>query len=105
MRTLACATILVVASLAGCGGTGKPAPPSLTEGAQVFASSCSGCHTLGGGGRHPPPGGPLAGYRMTTAQLESFVRTMPVRRPLSGRELRAVVEFVAQAQRAHRESR
>src|SRR3954452_1690055 len=97
------ATSVALACLAGCGGGGKaPAPPSLAEGAHVFASSCTGCHTLEPTrGRQAPPGGPLAGYRMTRAQLESFVRTMPVPRPLTERELRAVVTYVAHAQRAH----
>jgi len=100
MRTPhALAIALVLACLAGCGTASKPAPPSLAEGAHVFASSCSGCHTLTRGRGQAPPGGPLAGYRMTTAQLESFVRTMPVPRPLTERELHAVVAFVAHAQR------
>src|SRR3954462_10492314 len=99
MRTPAVlATTLTIACLAGCGG-GQQAQPSLAEGAQVFASSCTGCHTLNPGRGKAPPGGPLAGYRMTTAQLESFVRTMPVPRPLTERELHAVVAFVAHAQR------
>jgi hypothetical protein len=37
---------------------------------------------------------------MTNSQIESFVRQMPLRRPLSARELSAVVAFVAHAQRA-----
>jgi mono/diheme cytochrome c family protein len=94
--------ILVAAVIAGCGGAARNRgnPPSLAEGAQVFASSCSGCHTLAPGGGPVPSGGPLAGYRMTNSQIESFVRQMPLRRPLSARETAAVVAFVAHAQRA-----
>src|SRR3954447_14002758 len=100
MRTLA-ALILVGTLAAGCGGEGKSErAPSLAEGARVFGSSCTGCHTLTPGSRPVPPGGPLAGYRMTNSQLESFVRQMPVRRRLSEREVRAVVAYVAHAQRA-----
>lgn len=98
--TLACA-LLATVLLAGCGGGSKPQhPPSLAEGAHVFASSCSGCHTLAPTRGHVPAGGPLAGYRFTTAQIDSFVKTMPVARPLTVRERQAVVAFVAHAQRA-----
>jgi mono/diheme cytochrome c family protein len=100
MRVLAC-LMLVAALVAGCGGGHKSEPASsLTEGARVFASSCTGCHTLTAGSGPAPAGGPLAGYRMTNAQIESFVRQMPVRRRLSDREVRAVAAFVAHAQRA-----
>jgi mono/diheme cytochrome c family protein len=93
--------ILVAAVIAGCGGAPDSGrPPSLADGAKVFASSCSGCHTLAPGGRPVPSGGPLAGYRMTNPQIESFVEQMPLRRPLSARETAAVVAFVAHAQRA-----
>jgi mono/diheme cytochrome c family protein len=105
MRTTktAAAAVLVAASIAGCGGGGGQQPaPSQADGARVFASSCTGCHTLYPTRGQALPGGPLAGYRMTTSQLESFVRNMPVKRPLSDRELKAVVAFVAQAQRTRR---
>src|SRR4051794_38787641 len=103
MRIRACALALAMVLLAGCGGGRRPAAPSLSEGARVFASSCTGCHTLNPvRSRRALPGGPLAGYRMTTAQLDSFVRTMPVPRPLTDRERRAVVAFVAHAQAASR---
>ena len=99
----ALAAALGAATIAGCGGGGggEAAAPSAAEGARVFAASCTGCHTLYPTRGQAPAGGPLAGYRMTTSQLESFVRNMPVPRPLSDRELKAVVAFVAQAQRAH----
>lgn len=104
MRTTkaALAAALAAGSIAGCGGGGggSTTAPSAAEGAHVFAASCTGCHTLYPTRGQAPPGGPLAGYKMTTAQLESFIRNMPVPRPLSDRELKAVVAFVAQAQRA-----
>lgn len=102
MRTTstAVAAALVAASIAGCGGgAGKAPAPSAAEGARVFATSCTGCHTLYPTRGQARAGGPLAGYTMTRGQLESFVRNMPVPRPLSDRELKAVVAFVAQAQR------
>ena len=98
--TAALTAALAAAPAAGCGGGGDKRPaPSVAEGARVFASSCTGCHTLYPTRGQAPAGGPLAGYRMTTSQLESFVRNMPVPRPLTDRELKAVVAFVAQAQR------
>jgi mono/diheme cytochrome c family protein len=98
----AAAAALAAASIAGCGGgDGKAPAPSAAEGARVFAASCTGCHTLYPTRGQAPAGGPLAGYKMTTGQLESFVRNMPVPRPLSDRELKAVVAFVAEAQRTH----
>ena len=106
MRTPAFAilitTLLAGSTLAGCGESAKPRPPSLAEGARVFASSCSGCHTLQPRSGPVTGGGPLAGYRFSAAQIESFVRTMPVPRPLSDRERRAVAAFVAHAERAGR---
>jgi mono/diheme cytochrome c family protein len=108
MRTPAQAiALLAAASIAGCGGGGskREAPPSAAEGAHVFASSCSGCHTLEPTPGQAPPGGPLAGYRMTTQQLQSFVRNMPVQRPLTERQLQDVVAYVARAQREHRARR
>jgi mono/diheme cytochrome c family protein len=101
MRKPAFAILAAAAALlASCGGGAKPqSPPSLAEGARVFASSCSGCHTLQPSRSHVPAGGPLGGYRFTTAELDSFVKTMPVPRPLTGRERQAVVAFVAHVQR------
>jgi mono/diheme cytochrome c family protein len=101
MRALAGAT-LALAVLAGCGGASRQSgPPSLAEGARVFASSCSGCHTLqpSTSGR-VPQGGPLVGYRLTLPQLESFTKAMPTARRLGRRELEAVVAYIAHAQRA-----
>jgi len=106
MRTPACTTLITAvlagSVLAGCGKSAERRPPSLAEGARVFASSCSGCHTLQPRRGPVTGGGPLAGYRFSAAQIESFVRTMPVPRPLSDRERRAVAAFVAHAERARR---
>ena len=79
---LAAAGVLV---LAGCGG------PS---GRQVFEANCARCHA---GPR--PAGGDLRGFRLTAAEVESFARIMPVRRPLSDAELRAVARWVAAQER------
>jgi mono/diheme cytochrome c family protein len=75
-----------VLALAGCGGG-----PS---GQRVFAASCAGCHA----GRNPP-GGDLRDMRLTAAEVESFARIMPVRRPLSDAELRAVSSWIAARER------
>jgi mono/diheme cytochrome c family protein len=76
----------------GCGG-GRPA-----DGHAVFRSTCSGCHTLAGEGSPRPVGGDLGGYRMTTAEAETFTKIMPTRR-LSQRELEAVSAYVVSVQR------
>jgi mono/diheme cytochrome c family protein len=100
MRTPALAILTAAVLVTGCGGSGGSGRPSLAEGARVFATSCSSCHTLQPTRGTAPPGGPLGGYRFTNAQIESFVRTMPVPRPLSDRERRAVAAFVAHAERS-----
>jgi mono/diheme cytochrome c family protein len=74
-----------VLALAGCGG------PS---GRAVFDANCARCHA----GAHPE-GGDLRGFHLTAAQVESFARIMPVRRPLSDAELRAVARWIASRER------
>jgi mono/diheme cytochrome c family protein len=99
------ALALIAASLgAGCAG-GSTGP--TRSGAAVFASSCAACHTLAPEGRSvpAPPGGSLLDYRMSAAVVASFARQMPLPRPLSAAELRAVAAYVADAQRRHARSR
>ncbi|MBV8479100.1 MAG: cytochrome c [Actinobacteria bacterium] len=47
------------------------------SGKAVFASSCSGCHTLTGHDTEAR-GGDLAIAKLSAADIESFVRVMPV---------------------------
>jgi len=102
------ALALIAASLgAGCAGGSAGATRPTRPGAAVFASSCAGCHTLAPEGRSvpAPSGGSLLDYRMSAAIVASFARQMPLPRPLSAAELRAVAAYVADAQRRHAGSR
>jgi len=72
--------------------------PVAGPGARVFATACAYCHTLGTPAPAAKQGGDLAGYRMTLAQVKSFTRVMPMRRPLRAGDLRAVSEYVLAAQ-------
>jgi len=75
----------------GCGAE----PPS---GAHVFSSECTACHTLSGHESGHVLGGDLARRRMSVAEVESFVRVMPVRQRLSEDQIHAVSRYVAAAQ-------
>ena len=77
--------------LAGCGGTSE-----RDRGRVVFRRDCSDCHTLTGHDTHIP-GGDLAMGNLSTAELQSFVRVMPVR--LSRRDVTAVAAYVHAAQK------
>jgi cytochrome c biogenesis protein CcdA len=68
------------------------------DGRSVFASSFAGCHTLGRGAT-PAPGGDLAGYRLTAADVASFAAVMPVHPRLSRAEIDAVAAYVAAHER------
>lgn len=65
------------------------------SGRHLFASQCAHCHTLTGHDTRVE-GGDLGGLTLTVGEVESFVRVMPVRRPLTARELRAVSSYVLQ---------
>jgi mono/diheme cytochrome c family protein len=95
IRRLASAALLPAAFVAGCGGGG----PSPREGAAVFASSCTGCHTLAARPRVNPVGGSLRGYHLTVAQAEAAVRVMPVRTKLTARQLEAVSRYIVSLDR------
>lgn len=98
MPTAAC---VVALAATGC-GAGSDAPP--VSGASVFTRGCSACHSLIGNESRHRQGGDLLGYRMTLRQLTEFTREMPVKRPLTPPELRAVVSYVAAAQQQARAS-
>jgi mono/diheme cytochrome c family protein len=102
LRCLAACLFGLVLALADAGCGGSAHPPSPRTGAAVFAQSCQVCHTLNGDESTHVQGGDLLGYRMSRADLTSFTQTMPVRHPLSQRELRAVVSYVLRAERAAR---
>jgi mono/diheme cytochrome c family protein len=72
------------------------------SGKAIFVHDCQACHSLIGNESERKQGGDLLGPRLSRAQLLSFTRVMPTR-PLSARELAAVVAYVLAAeQRARR---
>ena len=75
---------------AGCGGTGSSA------GRQIFDRSCAHCHTLTG---HDTSidGGDLALGKLTTAEIASFTRVMPLRARLTAAQTTAVARYVKSA--------
>lgn len=82
--------------LAGCGGGSGTRPRT---GAELFTDECGACHSLVGRQSPRLQGGDLLGYRFGREAMLEFAREMPVRRPLSARELRAVVSYVIEAER------
>ena len=92
--------LAIVLGTAGCGATPRaPAPP---DGAALFAQACAACHRVDGRRDPSRQGGDLSGFHMTLAEIESFTRVMPVRPPLSARDLHVVSTFVLAAQRRAR---
>jgi mono/diheme cytochrome c family protein len=75
-------------TLAGCGGGN-----SLARGHAIFTQRCSSCHTLTGHDTHAD-GGDLALPHLSVADIASFTRVMPLRRPLSRRDTLAVADYV-----------
>lgn len=80
---------------AGCGDGRAHETASAARGKAVFASACAGCHTLTGHDTHAP-GGDLAMSKLSVADIESFVRVMPVR--ITRAEVAAVAAYVHSAQ-------
>ncbi len=74
--------------LAGCGA--KHAQP----GAALFAGNCSLCHSLIGNESLRRQGGDLLHARLSRPTLLQFTREMPVRRPLSERQLAQIVDYI-----------
>jgi len=68
----------------------------IAHGRSVFASACSGCHTLTGHDTRSP-GGDLGVTKLSEATILSFVRVMPVR--ISSGDGRAVAAYVHAAAR------
>jgi mono/diheme cytochrome c family protein len=80
--------------LSGCGASSHP-----SSGAGVFATDCTACHSLDGRDHPHLMGGDLLHFRATRLQLSQLVAEMPVRRPLRGAELTAVVGYVRRVTR------
>jgi mono/diheme cytochrome c family protein len=63
----------------------------VRRGRAVFADTCAGCHTLTGRDTSIR-GGDLAVVELSVADIESFIRVMPVR--LTRADARAVAAYV-----------
>ena len=87
---------------AGCwaGAAGRAPRAAPSSGRDVFASSCSSCHSLVGNESSHKQGGDLLGFRMTRADVFSFTRVMPTAAGLSAAQLRAVTDYVFAAQQS-----
>jgi mono/diheme cytochrome c family protein len=88
----ACAAAASCVLLAGCGVT-HPQP-----GAALFARNCSLCHSLIGNESLRRQGGDLLRARRSRPILLQFAREMPVRRPLSERQLGQIVDYIRRVQ-------
>ena len=95
-RALVSVVMICALGVAGCASSYLDRSPS---GAVVFAQTCQVCHSLVGSESERKQGGDLLGYRMSRRDLTQFSREMPVRRPLTTAELRAVVDYVLRAER------
>ena len=98
------ALLLIVATPAAgfAGGQRRGPSPTRTLGQRVFVGECSGCHSMAARAPARLSGGSLRGYRLTAREIASFVRVMPVRRPLTPREVVAVSQYVARRERTGR---
>jgi mono/diheme cytochrome c family protein len=90
----------VAVLLAGCGGTHDgPRSELLVRGQKIFASECSGCHTLVGRERGAI-GGDLVLAQLNEKDVASFARVMPTTHPLSPAAAAAVASYIATRVRA-----
>ena len=87
------AVCAIAAALAGCGDSHHQ------RGSDLFASECSACHSAIGNESLRRPGGDLLVYRLSRADLLQFARQMPVPKPLSAAQLRAIVDYIVELQR------
>jgi mono/diheme cytochrome c family protein len=95
--------------LAACGSSGGvrrttsgAGPGAAVSGHEVFARSCSLCHSLSGHSSPKQQGGDLLGARLRRPVLVQFTAEMPVKHRLTQPQLKAVVEYVLAVQRGRR---
>jgi mono/diheme cytochrome c family protein len=99
MRPLVLAWLAAVsAALGGCGGGH---PPTASSGRALFSQACGACHTLSGHNDSRHQGGDLLGFHASRTQFVQLASEMPVRHPLSGGQLQAVVRFVRAMEAKH----
>jgi mono/diheme cytochrome c family protein len=96
LRPLTAAAALTLL-LCSCGGHKQAHPALQQRGRTVFADACSSCHTLTGHDSRAP-GGDLAIARLSTREVASFVRVMPVH--LSAADAYAVATYVHESMAA-----
>ena len=84
-----------VAALVGCGSSNRL---QSAPGAALFAARCSGCHTLAGGDAKKTSGGDLVEFHFPRAVLTQYTSEMPLTKPLTATEMRAVVDYVLAVQ-------
>ncbi|MGH2896377.1 MAG: c-type cytochrome [Solirubrobacteraceae bacterium] len=80
-------------AVSACGGGHRHAAAS--SGHALFSQACGACHTLTGHNDPRHQGGDLRDFHSSHTQLLQLAAEMPVRRPLSRRQLEAVVRFVS----------
>jgi mono/diheme cytochrome c family protein len=83
-----------MALLAGCGGS-----HGESSGRVLFDEACGACHSLSGVEDPRRQGGDLLHFRSSRTQLLQLAGEMPVRRPLTETQLRAVVGYVTGVER------
>jgi mono/diheme cytochrome c family protein len=105
MRRLGVLVVLALAAfgLPGCGSggaaRGSGGAARRSEGAAVFNRECTSCHTLSQDAPPSKQGGSLLDYRISRRQLVQFTREMPVRHPLTPRQLSDVVDYLEGVER------
>lgn len=92
------AALVAAAGLASaaCGSSG---PPPRPDGEQLFAQACGACHTLSGHDSPRHQGGDLLRPRLDRPVMLQFAAEMPVRHPLTARQLAAVTDYILAVQR------
>ncbi len=91
--------LLAAASAALLGGCGAAHAHRAPSGRVMFGEACGACHSLSGVEDPRRQGGDLLHFRSSRTQLLQLAREMPVRRPLTETQLRAVVSYVLAVER------
>ncbi len=84
---------------AACGAGQRSGSPG---GGALFDQACGSCHTISGVNTPSHQGGDLLTVHLRRSLLVQFAREMPLRRPLTRRELVTIVDYILAAQRRAR---
>lgn len=101
MRARERSWLLAAASAVLVAGCGAGRPHETASAGALFGEACSACHTLSGADDPRRQGGDLLHFHSGRTQLFELAREMPVRRPLTVTQLRAVVGYVMAVERRH----